>query len=125
MEFIFVGGLGGCLGKTIVDTYFSEFFKFPIPSSGYNEAGDMPSNILQASRPNSNLTEGSNSNLTKGSNSNLTEGPGTNLSELSPADMALKNIQDINKISWENTNACSALLRKISDTNLMIKGPEQ
>lgn len=35
MELIFVGGIGGCLGRSIAEIFFSDYFKAPLAMDGY------------------------------------------------------------------------------------------
>jgi len=45
MQLIFAGGLGGCVGISLFETLFSDFFKKPIPMVGGSEGlgGDFTS----------------------------------------------------------------------------------
>jgi hypothetical protein len=64
-QLIFAGGLGGCLGKTILETWFSDYFKLPaVAGPGGQGVGEIPliktPLILQS-------TQGSDLNLGSGS----------------------------------------------------------
>ena len=87
MELTFVGGLGGCLGRTIIEIYFSNFTKVPVGGEIL-----MPGSNINAMNIDSRGPGKSGSSA--GSNSVT----GTS-SSISPeiAEKAVKNVQSITK----------------------------
>lgn len=113
MEFIFIGGLGGCLGRSIADTYFSEFLKLPMSIDG--NGTKTPSNILMVKG--SNLGTGSTSGTGSSIGQILTE------SELTPSQ--INNILENMRTSTKDyKEANQAWIKKVQDLKRIFSEAE-
>ena len=101
MDITFVGGLGGILGRTIFETYFSDFIKAPLGGETLMSEGNVNA-MNQDSASNSSPSAGSKSGSSTGSKSGSNTGSksGSNaepkwISEAESKSSSRKNIYTI------------------------------
>ncbi len=114
MELTFVGGIGGSLGRAIVETYFSNYTKVPIEGQTFMPIGNV--NILNsdsASKPG-----GSSAGSKPGSNSGSNSGSsaGSNMSS-DPVNIFIKDVQNFTQIFMLSNQLSVDVLKEVNDTS--------